>query len=220
MCGRYTLALPAVTVSNRFHVKIDPATYREHYNAAPGQMLPVIINEQPQLVHNFKWGLIPFWAKDIRIGYKMINARAETVLEKPSFRHPMKTSRCLVLADSYYEWEKRGKEKIPYRIMMADDNAFAMAGIWSTWRDAEKKPIYSFSILTVGANKLTSNVHDRMPAILPPDREQDWIKMDIPPAEVVSLCNPFPDNEMKMYRVSDLVNKASNDFPEVLNQAN
>lgn len=216
MCGRYTLALPAITVSNRFNVQIDPANYYEHYNAAPGQSLPVITHDQPSIVQNLKWGLVPFWAKDIRIGYKMINARSETILEKPAFRQTIKTSRCLVLGDSYFEWQKIGKEKIPFRIMLKDEQPFAMAGIWSRWLDAEERSLHTFSILTVAANDLTLPVHDRMPAILMPATEREWINMDVSPVEALKLVAPYETEGMKMYRVSDLVNKASNDFPELL----
>ena len=216
MCGRYTLALPAVTVSNRFQVTIDPETYIEHYNAAPGQNLPVITNKEPDKVVNLRWGLIPFWAKDMKIGYKMINARKDSLLSKPAFKHPVKEHRCLVLGDSYFEWIKKGKEKIPYRIMMKDEAPFAMAGLWSIWKDAEERPVYSFSIITVAANEFTSGVHDRMPAILLPKQEKLWLDNDIAPKEAVELLNPYPDDEMKMYQVSTLVNSAVNDVPDVL----
>src|SRR5687767_4088302 len=160
MCGRYTLAIPAVTVSNRFNVRIDESYYQPTYNAAPGKILPVITQQEPGVVSFFRWGFIPFWAKDPRIGYKMINARCETVLDKGSFKSSLLNKRCLVPADSYYEWVKDGKQKIPWRIMRSDGEPFAMAGLWSVWKDAEQRPIHTFTIITTAANPFAAQVHD------------------------------------------------------------
>ncbi len=220
MCGRYTLALPAVQVQNRFQVTIDESRYRMHYNGAPGQQLPVITDAQPHELNWFRWGLIPFWAKDVRIGYQMINARSETLMEKPSFKVPLQRQRCLVIADSFYEWQTIDKKtKLPYRIMLRDKGLFAMAGLWSTWKDAEERPIHSFTIITVPANNLIAGLHDRMPAILDPEAEQEWLSPSATPDHLLPLLQTRPAEHMTMYQVSTAVNKAVNDDPSLLQPA-
>lgn len=217
MCGRYTLALPAVQVSNRFNVTFDASQFRQHFNAAPGQSLPVITNSHPASLSYFKWGLIPHWAKDPRMGYKMINARAETLLEKPAFSPLLKQQRCLVIADGFYEWATIApKVKQPYRIGTTDFAPFAMAGLWSTWKDAEQRAIHTFSIITVAANALVAPVHDRMPAILAQEHEQDWLDSTYPTADCLALLQPYPEKAMEKYKVSDRVNKATIDEPALL----
>lgn len=217
MCGRYTLALPAVQVKNRFNVTFDASQFRQHFNAAPGQTLPLITDEQPDTLSYHRWGLLPFWAKDPRIGYKMINARAETLLEKSAFKHPVKKQRCLVIADSFYEWEQLDKKtKQPYRIGLKDFAPYAMAGIWSEWKDAEDRPIRTFSIITVAANELVAPVHDRMPAILPKNLEREWLSHEHPIEETLQLLQPFSSDAMEKYKVSDRVNKAAIDEPELI----
>ncbi len=217
MCGRYTLALPAVQVKNRFHVEFDASQFRQHFNAAPGQTLPLITDEAPDTLSYHRWGLLPFWAKDPKIGYKMINARAETLLEKSAFKHPVKRQRCLVIADSFYEWERVDKKtKQPYRIGLHQFAPFAMAGIWSEWKDAEERPIRTFSIITVNANALVAPIHDRMPAILPEAQEREWLSHDLPLKDVLQLLQPFPATDMERYKVSDRVNKAANDEPDLI----
>lgn len=219
MCGRYTLALPAVQIQNRFHAQVDPDAYAPVYNAAPGMFLPVITNEQPDSVNLYRWGLVPFWAKDVRIGYKMINARSETLGEKPAFRQPLKQHRCLVPADGFYEWKQVDKKtKIPHRFMLRDGGLFAMAGLWSIWRDAEERPMYTFSIITVGANPLVAPLHDRMPAMLPLEQERLWLDTQLPLVDSLALLRPYSENEMKAYRVDEAVNKAANNYPELLEQ--
>ena len=212
MCGRYTLALPAVQVQNRFNVTIDESRYKMHFNAAPGQQLPIITDSQPHELSWLRWGLIPFWAKDLKIGYNMINARNETLMEKNAFRLPLQHQRCLVIADSFYEWKTIDKKtKQPYRILLTHDEPFAMAGLWSTWNDAEERPIHSFTIITVAANPLVHSLHDRMPAILTPETEQEWLAPDSTPDHLLPLLQSFPEEKMRMYPVSMAVNKALND---------
>lgn len=217
MCGRYTLALPAVQVKNRFNVSFDSSLFKPHFNAAPGQTLPLITDEQPNVLSYHTWGLLPFWAKDPGMAYKMINARAETLLEKAAFRHPVKHQRCLVIADGFYEWEKLDKRtKQPYRIGLTGFVPYAMAGIWSEWKDAEQRSIRTFSIITVAANKLVAPVHDRMPAILPGEHERDWLSQDAAIEEILPLLKPYPSRLMEKYKVSTLVNKATQDDPAMI----
>jgi putative SOS response-associated peptidase YedK len=176
----------------------------------------VITNTKPDQVSFFKWGLIPFWAKDEKIGNKLINAKSETILEKPSFKNSFKRKRCLVLSDGFFEWKKiNAKEKIPYRIFLEEEPLFAMAGIWDTWKNPEGNQVYSFSILTTSANKLMENIHNRMPVILDREGEKQWLA-DRNPDELLKLFEPFPADKMTAYPISKLVNSPVNDKPEIL----
>jgi len=211
MCGRFSLVAVSTVISDRFKVRIDePMAPR--YNIAPGQNVSVIMNTDKEKVQMLRWGLIPHWAKDKNIGYKMINARAETLLERNAYKGPIKTKRCLIPADGFYEWKKVGSDKIPYRITLEDNGLFAFAGIYDYW---EAEDIYSFSIITVEPNNTVNSIHDRMPAILLPDHELLWL--DETPAEIVinKALNPYP-GKMKSYQVSSLINSPSNNTPDVM----
>jgi putative SOS response-associated peptidase YedK len=171
MCGRYRLSRSKEVLAEHFDVEPDD-DWQPRYNIAPTQSVPVIRQhpEQPKrLGSRMQWGLIPFWAKDPNIGFKMINARAETVATKPAFRESLRKRRCLIPADGFYEWKKNGKVKTPFCFTMADDSIFAFAGIWDSWRNPEGKAIETCSIITTTPNTLLIEVHDRMPVILPDD---------------------------------------------------
>lgn len=216
MCGRFSFSPLAKIIEDRFDVKVDPGEYKPRYNSAPSQDLAVISNENPNELTYYKWGLIPFWAKDKSIGNKMINAKAETILEKPSFKNPFKRKRCLVLSDGFYEWKKiNPKEKVPYRIKMEDDSLFAMAGIWDTWKDEEGKPVNSFAIITTTPNELMENIHTRMPVIVDKKHEKDWLNVSDTDF-LQSLLKPYPAKEMTAYSISKLVNYPKNDSAEIL----
>lgn len=216
MCGRFSFSPLAKIIEDRFDVKVDPGEYKPRYNSAPSQDLAVISNENPNELTYYKWGLIPFWAKDKSIGNKMINAKAETILEKPSFKNPFKRKRCLVLSDGFYEWKKiNPKEKVPYRIKMEDDSLFAMAGIWDTWKDEEGKPVNSFAIITTTPNELMENIHTRMPVIIDKKHEKDWLNVSGTDF-LQSLLKPYPAKEMTAYSISKLVNYPKNDSAEIL----
>ena len=164
-----------------------------------------------------RWGLIPHWAKDPKIGARMINARAETVAEKPAFRDVLRRRRCLVVADGFYEWQRVGASKRPMRIVMRSGEPFAFAGLWSVWRDPDGNRIPSCAIITTSANDQLKPIHDRMPVILPRDVEEFWLdrSMDDPDA-LSSVLTPYDDDTMEAYEVSTLVNPAANDGPEVI----
>lgn len=219
MCGRFSFSPLAKIIEDRFDVKVDPSQYTPKYNSAPSQDLAVISNANPDELSYYRWGLIPFWAKDKKIGNKMINAKAETIMEKPSFKSPFKRKRCLVLSDGFYEWKKvTPKEKIPYRIKMEDHSLFAMAGIWDTWKDEEGNPINSFSIITTSPNELMENIHTRMPVILQKRDEKAWLN-ETDTDFLQSLLIPYPAKEMTAYSISKLVNYPKNDTPEILKPA-
>ena len=216
MCGRYTLR----TRLNRLlqiYAAESEAELEPRYNIAPTQEVAAVrtlsdsTSRELVLLH---WGLIPAWAEDPKIGNRMINARAETVAEKPSFRNALKHRRCLVVADGFYEWRKQGKTKQPYFIRMKDERPFAFAGLWERW----KKPnltIESCTIITTSANKLMSDLHDRMPVILSQNDIAIWLDQKIDqPEPLLPLLDPYPDDEMAAYPVSTLVNSPKNESGE------
>lgn len=221
MCGRYTVIIPSKQeLKHRFGVRDVPGKLASRYNAAPSQELPVITNEAPDRILLFRWGLIPHWAKDKKIGYKMINARAETITQKPSYRAAFKKRRCLVIADGFYEWQKKTTGKVPHRVMLKDEGLFGFAGLWDTWADpqAAGREIHSFTIITTTANSLVKKLHDRMPVILLPDQKQAWLDPDRPADKLIQLLKPLPTAKMKCSPVSDLVNSPKNDRPEVIRE--
>ena len=171
-------------------------------------------NIAPRLM---RWGLIPSWAKDASIGNRMINARGETAAQKPSFRTGLQRRRCLVLADGFYEWQKVGKGKRPMRIALKSREPFAFAGIWETWRNGDAEPIRSCTIITTEANDLLRPIHERMPVILPRELEEFWLDGDITDsAALTDVLRPYPEDAMETYQVSPLVNKATNNGPDLI----
>jgi putative SOS response-associated peptidase YedK len=214
MCGRFSLTTDEAILNERFRLAGGIEPYVARYNCAPTQKLAVITNEEPGRLSFFRWGLIPFWAKDEKIGNKMINARAESIEEKPSYKNAFRQRRCLVLADGFYEWKTKNG-KTPYRITMKDYQPFAMAGIWETWKNPEGKMIHSFSIITTSANELMKSIHERMPVILPPEFEETWLKSD-DPREIRGLLQPYESEKMQAWEVSKLVNSPRNDNPALI----
>lgn len=214
MCGRYSFILEDEMIRERFGVTVRSAIYKARYNCAPTQKLAVISNENPDELSLYRWGLIPFWAKDPAIGNKLINAKSETILEKPSFKNAFKSKRCLVLSDGFYEW-KKDRLKTPYRITRRDGVAFAMAGIWDKWIDLEGGEIHSFAILTTSPNSLMAKIHDRMPVILDKNMEKRWIE-NVPQEELLEMMKPCDSSSLLAYHVSSMVNSPRNDSPEIL----
>jgi putative SOS response-associated peptidase YedK len=213
MCGRF--AYWAVKkLKKRFdasgEVKSGPS-----YNIAPGAMTPVVRRKSPNQVVMMKWGLVPFWAKDVRIGYKMINARAEGIENKPSFRKPIRSQRCLVPADGFYEWQRgnlEGKvEKYPWFVGLKNGETMALAGIWDVWKDAEGRELHSYAIITTEANKLVGKIHERMPVIMKQEDEDQWLNGETKLEEVLRLLKPYPAGEMVSRPVSRRVNNPEND---------
>jgi putative SOS response-associated peptidase YedK len=213
MCGRYSFAIEDELIRERFGISVRSAVYKARYNCAPSQNLALISSESPEKLSFYRWGLIPSWAKDPSIGNRLINARGETILEKPSFRNAFISRRCLVLSDGFYEWQKFGK-KTPFRITLKDSEPFAMAGIWEKWKDPDEMLIYSFSIITTSPNALLAGIHDRMPVILNKEDEKRWIN-PMPAEELIKMIRPFPAEMMKAYPVSKMVNSPANDIPEI-----
>ena len=190
--------------------------FGERFNIAPTQMLPVITNENPDKVQLFRWGLVPHWSKTIAIGSKMINARAETLLEKPSFKSNLKNRRCLVLADGFYEWKKEGKDKIPTLIEKKNGGLITFAGLWDIWKDAEGREKKTFTIITTLPNSLMAPIHDRMPAILEGESRKKWLSENLTPDEAILLLKPVSSEDYRTRTVSDKLNKAAYDAADIL----
>lgn len=208
MCGRYTLRTPLTVLAQQFLFELGelPAglTLAPRYNVAPTQTVAVVRRAESRAAKELAlmhWGLVPSWAKDIKIGASMINARAETLAEKPAFRSAFARRRCLVLADGYFEWKKVGKQKQPLHFRMTDERPFAFAGLWERWRGSgggAGPPLESCSIVTTNANELSANIHDRMPVILHPADYDLWLDPAVSDGErLLPLLQPYPSGEMK-----------------------
>ena len=215
MCGRFMISKKVDEITERFNVEVEIDKYKPVYNAAPTRQLPVITNQLPEKLGFFSWGLVPFWAKDPKTGNKMINARAETLLEKPAFRNLLKNKRCLVVSDGFYEWKKTEQGKIPHCIRRKDNALFAFAGLWDQWKDAEGKILQTFTIITCAPNSLMAPIHNHMPVILSPEEENAWLDTALKTEELLPLLNPFESEIMQAYEVSDMVNSPRNDLKEI-----
>ena len=215
MCGRYSLVTDISELQERFDFDSSELTHVPRYNIAPTQMALTVTNGSEKRDSYMRWGLIPFWAKRVSVG--MINARAEAVAERPSFLTAFQRRRCLVLADGFYEWQRKGSSRRPMRITMASGEPFAFAGLWDAWRDPKGKIVRSCAIITTRANELLSPIHDRMPVILPRELESLWLDHDIQDYAVLAgILTPYITDEMEAYEVSSLVNSPANDGPEMV----
>lgn len=219
MCGRYTLRTPVETLVERFEINEYPSSITPSYNIAPSQGVAAVIAENgKRKLEMLHWGLIPSWAKDPEVGNKMINARAETVAEKPSYRKAFKERRCLILADGFYEWQKTDSGKQPFYIRMEDEAPFAFAGLWESWQNGRE--IRSCTIITTSPNEVAAQVHNRMPVILHPEDYEMWLDPDFDEREpLTTLLKPFPAEAMEAYPVSRKVNRPANNDPEVIEPA-
>lgn len=222
MCGRATLAKKPAAIEKRYKAIFeakDLATKNQlpNYNIAPTHWHPVLTNKIDNPLQFFKWGLIPSWAKDAKIASNLINARIETILDKPTFKC-IHQKRCLVPYDGFYEWKKVGKSRIPYRIILRDTPIFSVAGIWETWTNSTGTTIPTFTVLTQAPNELMQPIHDRMPAILSPEQETIWLDNTLPIHEILAIIKPYPSELMKAYRVSSQVNKVKMNQAQLLEE--
>ncbi|MEK3683679.1 SOS response-associated peptidase [Paenibacillus sp. FSL R10-2736] len=219
MCGRFTITVTLEELIT--HYLIDDsklATLKPNYNVAPMHNVPAVIaSDEGKRLGELRWGLVPFWAKDDKIGSKMINARAETVAEKPAFKRLLKTKRCIIPADGFYEWKKDGTSKQPYRILMSDGSLFSFAGLYDTWEDPEGKKLSTCTIITTTPNSLMEDIHDRMPVILRPEDEADWLGRDNDDLEsLLKLLKPYDAAKMRAYKVPSAVGNVRNNSKELL----
>lgn len=216
MCGRFTLTVSVEQLRASFEGLTAPDNIQPRFNIAPSQPVAVVPNDARFKLDFFVWGLIPSWAKDPSIGNRMINARAETLDEKPSFRTALRRRRCLILADGFYEWRATpgARAKTPMYIKMKSGEPFAFAGLWESWHSPDGSNILSCTIITTEPNSLLESIHNRMPVILPKDSYANWLEPDeIDPKRGKELLNPYPADLMTAYPVSTLVNSPENENP-------
>jgi putative SOS response-associated peptidase YedK len=220
MCGRYSLRSPRKRLAEHFGLKEEPEI-SPRYNIAPTQLVPIIRRapeSNDRQLGMVRWGLIPFWAKEAKIGNRLINARAESVAQKPAFRTAWKQRRCLVPADAFYEWKRLEKGKQPYMVVLRDQGLFAFAGLWERWEAPDGEHIESCTIITTDANALVRQIHDRMPVILKPDDYSVWLAPSTKPERLQSLLTPIEDDALLAVPVSSRVNSPKNEDPSVIEQ--
>ncbi|MFM2392146.1 MAG: hypothetical protein RLZZ546_123 [Bacteroidota bacterium] len=210
MCGRSSITKTEKELEQRFNATFysdDLERYNPlpNFNVAPTHMHPLLINEDPSHIQIFKWGLVPFWSKDEKTGFKMINARVETLLEKTTFKNLVKSKRCIVPMDGFYEWKTDGKEKQPYRIFTKDQEIFTVAGLWDTWKNHQGEILHTYTIITLEANEFMRSIHDRMPAILTPQQEKDWLEGLLPPEDLIKILAQYDSSQMDAYPVDKKV---------------
>ena len=229
MCGRFVEYSSISKIKKAFDIDgvgslVNTKAHQANYNISPGQnVLSIVNNNDERILTNLRWGLIPRWADDERVGYRMINARAETLLEKRTFKDLFQNKRCLVVADGFYEWEHRDKEKIPHYFSLKSKDPFAMAGLYEVWQSPEQRvgKIISCTIITTKANKTVKKIHDRMPAIIKPDDYGEWLDCKNYLGEVVQeLLEPIYDKEMTYHEVSKKVNYPKNNSVENIASVN
>jgi len=217
MCGRFSLALDPEELREVFGLVETPTLWIPRYNIAPTQPVAVITDAARPTLDYMRWGLVPSWAKDISIGQKLINARAETIREKPSFRSAFSRRRCLIPADGFFEWKKpEGGKKLPaepYYFRLRDGKPFAFAGLWEIWHSPEGDELKTCTILTTDANELVGTVHQRMPILFEVDEAWTWLQ-PLAADTLLALLKPFPAEKMEAYPVSRLVNDPKQDDPQ------
>jgi putative SOS response-associated peptidase YedK len=220
MCGRYSISNDLVEFLTQLGIENIDAELNPRYNIAPMQMAPVVMQEDgARVLRGMRWGLVPSWAKDPEIGNRMINARGETLAEKPSFRDAFKKRRCCVVTDGFYEWYQPPgeKAKIPIRFVMKDRRPFLLAGLWEQWRQPDGGELRTFTIVTAEPNELLARFHHRMAVILPTEKLGDWLDpQNQSTADLEKLLRPYPAGEMEAYPVSTRVNSPRNDSPEII----
>lgn len=218
MCGRFSLVVPERFFSKVYLFKTMPEM-QPNYNIPPGIDIWALRNENKtnhmELVR-LRWGLVPSWAKDPKVGHQMINARSETVAEKSSFKAAFKSRRCLIPADGFYEWKREGKSRFPYYIHLRNRAPFAMAGLWESWKNLAGEVLESCTILTTTPNAVMEPLHDRMPVIIPESEREEWLNNSTPIDQLKTMTAPYPEDEMAAYPVSSFVNSPRNNGPKCL----
>lgn len=216
MCGRFSNTKSLKKIKERYRIDKLPLDWKPRFNISPSQEVPIVLDEGKRSLKWMKWGLVPSWAKDPAIGNKMINARGETVAEKPSFKKAFQHRRCLIPADGFYEWMKTKTGKVPIWITLKDHELFSFAGLWESWKAPSGKTLDTFTIITTQANPEVNKVHDRMPVILNPKDEDHWLDPQETNMLVLSsLLKPYA-GELSFSPVSNRVNSPKNDDPECI----
>jgi len=218
MCGRFTITLEAADLQQDLGITDMPLDWQPRFNVAPTQPVAAVLDANTRKAEWLRWGLIPSWAKDPTIASSLINARSETVAEKPSFRQAFNRRRCLILADGFYEWKRYASQKghsQPYYFQRIDKKAFVFAGLWETWKPPEGEPIRTCTIITCAANEIVSPVHERMPVMLSGESMWNWIEFSSPDA-LKGILLPYPPDWMKAFPISRLVNNANKESPDMV----
>ncbi|MBN2620015.1 SOS response-associated peptidase [candidate division WOR-3 bacterium] len=219
MCGRFVRKSTLTEIKDEFDIGEIQWAWEPSYNVAPGQEIAAVVKNGKNTLVSFRWGLIPFWAKDEEVGYKMINARSETIAEKRTFAQLLKKRRCLVIADGFYEWRKSEDKKIktPMYITLRSGRPFGFAGLFDTWKSKDGKVIQSCTIITTKPNELLTPIHNRMPVIIPAGARALWLDRSIEELQqLLPLLDPYPARDMIAYEVSRQVNSPKNNFPDLL----
>jgi len=221
MCGRFSMFTYIKALKNRFKIDDILTSIEPRYNIAPAQKIATVVQYESRQLVEMKWGLVPSWAKDSKIGNRLINARAETVATKPAFQSAFKKRRCLILADSFFEWQKSGDVKTPMLIRLKSEETFAMAGLYEYWKMKSGKTLESCAIVTTAANEFMKPIHDRMPVILRPENEDSWLDSELQEVqEVTRLLEPVDFDLMESYEVSTYVNSPRNQDSNVIRPVN
>ena len=212
MCGRFSLTSETNRIVEAFDIDEVKGPFRNSYNIAPGQDIGAIIEDNSRRLGPLRWGLIPSWADDPRIGNRMINARAEGLEQKASFKTPLRQKRCLIPADGFYEWKKDGNRKTPFYVFLKDKSPFVFAGLWDIWKSPQGEKTATCTIITTSPNSLVKELHNRMPVILPKEHIDLWLDSSMREEEkLLSLLKPYPAEEMACHEVSPLVNSPEED---------
>lgn len=214
MCGRFSLVTTKEKLQQQLPLVEVPEVLRPSYNIAPTQHAYVVTDDQPERLQYITWGLVPHWSEDGKNSGRLINARREGIEVKPSFRVPIRRRRCLVPADSFYEWRRVGRDKVPYRILLKNNDLMIFAGVWDIWYKGDYG-LKTFSIITTDANEEVSDIHDRMPVLLTtPEEQRRWLESE-DLDEVLMLLHTPQDHIIKKYRVTDKLNAVTNDSPDM-----
>ena len=220
MCGRFTASFEFREIKVRYNLGRDLPLFAGRYNIAPSQEVPVIVQEDGvNELKPMRWGLVPSWAPDCSIGNRLINARAETISEKPSFRRLVERQRCLIPADGFYEWRRAGNHKVPVWFHLKKKEPFAFAGLWDVWRDVEGEMLHTFTIITTVPNALLRRIHNRMPVIFDALQAKQWLdpRLSTHTADITAVLAPFPSELMESHDVSPMVNKPEVDSSDCIN---
>ena len=217
MCGRFIQKSERRIITEEFYISEFLNEVITSYNIAPGQKAGIIFNDSSNKYAQYQWGLVPSWAKDPAIGNRMINARAETLSEKPSFKAAFRNRRCLIPADGFYEWKKEGNFKVPYFIYQKSKKPLSLAGLWESWKSPDGNSLCTFTIVTTEANELLRELHDRMPVILPPDKREVWLSPENTDIQALSaFLTPVDEAALEFYEISRFVNSPQNNSPQCI----
>ncbi len=215
MCGRFEIHSTLEIIAQLFGIDDITVAYTPNYNIAPSQDILLVVKNGKKRLVSSKWGFVPSWSKELKTGYKMINARAETVATNQSFKHAFECQRCLVVSDGFFEWKEEGPAKKPYYIRLKARQPFGLAGLYNIWTSPEGEEICTSTIITTDANELVQPLHNRMPAVIPPDKYDLWLDSSVHDKDILNpLLKPYPSGKLELYRVTQKMNSFKYNDPE------